>query len=99
MTVELIYVPGTLDAMRDRPLLPADLEAKWERLLAVTGEREKAQEELAAASTEARALVVELLRAGVDRKWLIGRPFSSRAVWQIQQEEGLFTRSRRSPEE
>jgi len=87
----------TIEPMPEKPLLPDELQPVWAELLAVTEQRRKAQDELDKASARARELVVQLLRERVDRKYLVGRPFSSAGLSIIQKQEGLVKSRKRPP--
>lgn len=72
-----------------RKILNPDLVAKLDALDRAVERRTLARQQMDEAGAECRALVVELLRAGVPRGELVDRPFSSAWLTRIQREERL----------
>ena len=91
MSDETAGAPATEDS-----LTPEQVEELMAELTRESAARAEAKAEYDRASKRCRELVVQLLRAGVDRKLLVGRPFSDAGLSIIQREEGLTRRMRAS---
>lgn len=76
----------------DEPVIPDAMRGPWRELLATIAEREQVQAKERQLAQKCRDLIVILLRGGVRREFVVGRPFSSAWVTRIQREEGLVRR-------
>lgn len=79
------------------PVIPEDAQAEWAELLEIVARRQTALDEAEQLSARSRVLVPSLLRKGVRREDLVGRPFSSAWLTKIQRQEGLTRRRRSKP--
>lgn len=79
------------------PVIPEEAQAEWAELLEIVARRQTALDEAEQLSARSRVLVPSLLRKGVRREDLVGRPFSSAWLTKIQRQEGLTRRRRSKP--
>jgi hypothetical protein len=78
------------------PPIPAAMRPQWDELARTVRERQDALDRAAQLTKRCRELTVELLRGGLQRSLLIGRPFSAAWLSRIQQDEGLTRRARKA---
>jgi hypothetical protein len=74
----------------DAPDMPDHLRVLWDELIQeAIPARQRALSELGRRNAQCRELVVGLLRGGLRREPLVGRPWQNSRLTQIQREEGL----------
>lgn len=78
---------------------PRDVARLWEELEQVCEERKAAEAAKTEASRRATDLNVALLKAGVQRAALIGRPFTAAHLTTIQERAGLTRRQMQEKKE
>jgi hypothetical protein len=82
----------------DEPDIPDAVRPLWDELTTeAIPARQRALSELGRQNSRCRLLVVALLRAGIRRESLVGRPWQNSRLTQIQREEGLTRLREQAP--